>query len=231
MLRDLEALLAFSELLTASSRWLHLYRYATSHSLPPSELHVIAWSIITIVHWFLGHCLWCTESFSTWPTDAAKLQLLPWATALASESQLLKHLDSSALCLHSSLHSSFLWQNPNFMFTESLKTWTSISLTNQQLSNSPNFLVLSVLDRSSILCHLAMSWRVRLPQFEVHFYYLVVNKFLIFQVLYFFDLEIIMVVPISWSSQVIMKLEIIYVNCWEDYLAHKCSMNVYCYYN
>lgn len=74
MLRDLEILLASSGLLTASSRWLHFYPYATSHSLPTFEWHAIAWSVIAIIHGFLGHCLWSQKAAAPDP------QMLPSAS-------------------------------------------------------------------------------------------------------------------------------------------------------
>lgn len=121
--------------------------------LPPFESHAVAWSIITITHWLLGHSPSFTESFSHWPTNAARLPLLSQTTStsvIPSFSSTWIPVPFASIPLYTP-HSC---ENPNFTFTrcsENLNCNASLHLCqhlSQQLSHIPDFLVVSVLDRS-----------------------------------------------------------------------------------
>ena len=92
----------------------------SSPPLPPSEPHAIAWSIITIIHWLLGHCP-TRRKLHHQLASAAKLYLLAQAAAAGSLGHSFPStwipVPFASIPLQ---HNSFLSQNPNVMFTQIL---------------------------------------------------------------------------------------------------------------
>lgn len=146
-------------------------------------------------------------------------------------SHLPKHLDSSALRFHSSsTQLSPVTKSHRYVYSNSIFSSHFCKHSSQQLSNSANFLVLSVLD-VSLFNSLSPShelesqtrsiWRPFLPFSSDS----TLNKSLISQGFHFLDWEIITAVPTSLPSQVILKLN------WDDIcqvlrtvLSTKCSV-------